>query len=79
VFAASHIYANVSTAMASANVLDIRGTANVGALVALSTQISRLQPLQLQQRCSSGSGGVSTQEKLNVGGVTKMLQHSYYT
>ena len=73
VFAASHIYANVSTAVASANVLDIRGTANVGALVTLSTHISETTT---STSTTTGSlqvaGGAGIVENLNVGGEFKV-------
>jgi hypothetical protein len=73
VFAASHIYANVSTAIASANVLDIRGTANVGALVALSTHISEIiSSTSTTSGALQVTGGMSTQENLNVGGTGKI-------
>jgi ubiquitin len=73
VFAASHIYANVSTAVASANVLDIRGTANVGALVTLSTHISETTTsTSTTTGALQVAGGMSTQENLFVGGTGKI-------
>jgi hypothetical protein len=73
VFAASHIYANVSTAVASANVLDIRGTANVGALVTLSTHISEtITSTSTTTGALQVAGGVGIVENLFVGGTGKI-------
>ena len=73
VFAASHIYANVSTAVASANVLDIRGTANVGALVTLSTHISETTTsTSTTTGALQVAGGAGIVENLNVGGEFKV-------
>jgi predicted acyltransferase (DUF342 family) len=73
VFAASHIYANVSTAVASANVLDIRGTANVGALVTLSTHISETTTsTSTTTGALQVAGGVGIVENLFVGGTGKI-------
>jgi acetyltransferase-like isoleucine patch superfamily enzyme len=70
VFAASHIAVGTSD---TSNTFDVRGTANVGALVATSTHIS---DSTTSTSTTSGAlqvrGGVSTQENLNVGGVTKV-------
>jgi predicted acyltransferase (DUF342 family) len=70
VFAASHIAIGTS---ATSNTFDVRGTANVGALVATSTHIS---DSTTSTTTTSGAlqvrGGVSTQDKLNVGGITKV-------
>jgi len=73
VFAASHIYANVSTAVASANVLDIRGTANVGALVTLSTHISETTTsTSTTTGALQVAGGAGIVENLFVGGTGKI-------
>ena len=73
-FATSHI--GVGTT-ATSNVLDIRGTANVGALVTTSTHIS---DTTTSTTTTTGAlkvaGGISTQEKLNVGGVTKVWDNT---
>src|SRR6056300_1608449 len=70
VFAASHIAVGTSE---TSNTFDVRGTANVGALVTTSTHIS---DDTTSTTTTSGAlqvrGGVSTQENLNVGGVTKV-------
>jgi predicted acyltransferase (DUF342 family) len=70
VFATSHI--GVGTT-ATSNTFDVRGTANVGALVTTSTHIS---DTTTSTTTTSGAlqvaGGISTQENLNVGGVTKV-------
>jgi hypothetical protein len=70
VFATSHI--GVGTT-ATSNTFDVRGTANVGALVTTSTHIS---DTTTSTSATTGAlkvtGGVSTQENLNVGGVTKV-------
>jgi cytoskeletal protein CcmA (bactofilin family) len=70
VFATSHIAVGTS---ATSNTFDVRGTANVGALVTTSTHIS---DSTTSTSTTSGAlqvrGGVSTQENLNVGGVTKV-------
>jgi hypothetical protein len=70
VFVASHIAIGTS---ATSNTFDVRGTANVGALVATSTHIS---DSTTSTTTTSGAlqvrGGVSTQDKLNVGGITKV-------
>src|SRR6056300_1601945 len=70
VFAASHIAVGTS---ATSNTFDVRGTANVGALVATSTHISdATESTSTTSGALQVRGGVSTQENLNVGGVTKV-------
>jgi len=70
VFAASHIAVGTS---ATSNTFDVRGTANVGALVATSTHISDdTTSTSITSGALQVRGGVSTQENLNVGGVTKV-------
>ena len=73
-FATSHI--GVGTT-ATSNVLDIRGTANVGALVTTSTHIS---DTTTSTTTTSGAlkvaGGVGIVENLNVGGVTKVWDNT---
>jgi predicted acyltransferase (DUF342 family) len=71
VFVTSHIGVGTSD---TSNTFDVRGTANVGALVATSTHISDSTTSTDQ---NSGAlivqgGGVGIEENLNVGGVTKV-------
>jgi hypothetical protein len=73
VFAASHIYANVSTAITSSNVLDIRGTANVGALVTRSVDVTDATgSTSTTTGALTVGGGVGIVENLFVGGTGKI-------